>query len=462
VKTGTVTIGGSGDGTFLVDGDGARFDATDVFLGKHAGSTGKLNLVDGKVNATSVAVGVQGNGIVTQTGGDNAVHPYVSASADTSSDAIRGRLSLALSNGSEGLYDFRKGKLFAESELVAGNSVATFKQVGGSNTTTSATIGAGTHANGTYKLISGSLDFQRNPTKPQVGLIVGDSGTGALAIGDASGSGAISEVGSGAPISAIVRADADGDGRIVGWGSIALHGNLQQNGKVIADGDGKPHDLNLSTFASITNDIDNAPGGDNGFFARHGGRLLLPPIDITRGTSSVTWGEGANDPNLDLINSARFTFTGVENPGKHAIALMAADRPDVPTAPAGVQFASVWHGDFDSLGADRISAILRYDDTFSPGIAAGNVQLWTYNSGAWQDQSPAAILDIKDRLISATVVPTDWFAVSTISNTAILPNLGDPTSLTPSPLLGTQVPEPASICMLALGAAFLTTRRRRR
>ena len=34
----------------------------------------------------------------------------------------------------------------------------------------------------------------------------------------------------------------------------------------------------------------------------------------------------------------RFTFTGVDHPGKHSVALLAPDRPDVPAAPAGVNF----------------------------------------------------------------------------------------------------------------------------
>src|SRR5206468_4220168 len=107
-----------------------------------------------------------------------------------------------------------------------------------------------------------------------------------------------------------------------------------------------------------------------------------PPINITSSVSTATWGEEPADADLDLINSARFTFTGVDHPGTHSVALLAPDRPDVPAAPAGVQFASVWHGDFAPLGADSIGVTVRYDDTFSPGIAGGNVQLWTFNGDA--------------------------------------------------------------------------------
>jgi hypothetical protein len=398
---------------------------------------------------------MQGSGVVKQTGGDLSTNPKQSHHEG---------LVLALKNGSEGLYDFRGGHLSANSETVAESAIATFKQVNGSNTTNSATIGAGKQSDGTYKLLGGNWSFPR-AANSHVGLVIADSGTGALALGDASGTGHITETGAGAPVSAIIRATPHGAGRIYGYGSIGLHGELEQNGVVIADGYGKPRDLNLSSFSSIDNTIDNAPGGNNGYFARHGGRLLLPPVDITSGLSTVTWGENANDSQLDLINSARLTFTGVDHPGQHSIALYAPDRADVPAAPAGVQFASIWHGDFDSLGENSIGVTLRYDDTFTPGIAGTNVQLWTFNGAGWQNQS-GANLDVTNGLISANVSPTDWFAVSTLSSTAQFPQAFDPQgpaigSITPAPLLGTQVPEPASLSLVALATAAMMRRRRR-
>ena len=62
----------------------------------------------------------------------------------------------------------------------------------------------------------------------------------------------------------------------------------------------------------------------------------------------MTWGENPSDAQLDLINAVRFSFSGVQNPGAVSVDLLAPDRPEIPAAPQGVQFASVWQGDFES------------------------------------------------------------------------------------------------------------------
>ena len=54
-------------------------------------------------------------------------------------------------------------------------------------------------------------------------------------------------------------------------------------------------------------DIDNDPAnGANGWFARNGGRLILPQVGVNAGTGTYTWGESAADRTLDLVNSVRF------------------------------------------------------------------------------------------------------------------------------------------------------------
>ncbi|HEX3358322.1 MAG TPA: sigma-70 family RNA polymerase sigma factor [Tepidisphaeraceae bacterium] len=463
IQAGTVIVGDAGSGNLVINSASASLNAGAVYAAMQPGSKGLIQFSDGTITDNLVAIGVQGDGTFTQTGGDHTIDSANGIPSLTSNDALRNSngLVLALANGSSGLYSLQHGHVTASKEVVGANSAATLKQTGGLNTTNSVRIGAAAGANGIYKQAGGVLNVTRGGVK-HTGVIVGDRGSGALALGDENSTGSVQEIGSGEPVSMTVRQDPIGQGRLYGWGNVNLHGTLNQNGVVIADGYGFDRDLNLSSFAKVINTIPNPPGQDNGFFARHGGRLVLPPVDITGADPTVTWGENPTDEKLELINSARFSFTGVTNPGDRSINLLAPDRMDIPPTPGGVKFASIWNGDFNDLGATAMDVTLRYDDTFSPGIAAGNVQLWTSNGIIWQPVNFGASVDVTQRLITASIAPTDWLAVSTVSSNVLFPQSLTTTYVTSSPILGVNVPEPASLGLIAMGAATFLTRRRRR
>jgi hypothetical protein len=453
VNTGAVDVGGEGDGHLVIASTDASFHATDITVGKEHGSTGSIDLLDGKLTDNSVTVGGKGSGIVTQTGGVHDIKPSYGSTGNSG-------LVIARSTGSEGIYKLDHGDLNAPTEAVGTSDVGTFKQSGGTNGTRVLRIGVASTGNGAYKLNGGTLKFTRGGNKTGPGLVVGDLGVGGLGIGDADGSGTITETGAGPAVSAVVRETRQGSGRLYGWGSVRLRGNLDMNGATVAEGYGGEHDLNLSSFSGVRNTIDNEPGENHGWFARHGGRLVLPGFDITSPACTITWGEDHSDNQLDLINSARFTFNGVDNPIASSVSLLAADRSDVPTAPTGVQFASIWKGDFDAADAQSMSVTLRYDDTFSPGIAAGNVQLWTYDGTTWKPIVDGTSVDVTDRLISATLSPSDWLAVSTISGGGVFPQTPDATGIGSAPILTVLSPEPGTLGILALAAATLLPRRR--
>ena len=201
VDAGTVNVGGAGDATLAIASASANFNASHIILGRDAGSNGQLDLSDGQVSANDIAVGMQGSGVIKQTGGQSDIHSSTGADRD---DTHQQGLVLALKTGSEGLYDFRAGHLSADSETVASSAIATFKQSSGVNDTQLATIGAGSQSDGTYKLAGGALNLQRSGSQSHVGLVIADNGTGALAMGDASGTGHIAEIGMGGPISVVV------------------------------------------------------------------------------------------------------------------------------------------------------------------------------------------------------------------------------------------------------------------
>ena len=79
-------------------------------------------------------------------------------------------------------------------------------------------------------------------------------------------------IGSGVPL--IVRANIEADGLLRGWGNVGTGGELVNNGQIIADGFDHLRTLNLSSFSSVNNTIDNALGGQNGWYVQRGGRKM--------------------------------------------------------------------------------------------------------------------------------------------------------------------------------------------
>jgi hypothetical protein len=248
----------------------------------------------------------------------------------------------------------------------------------------------------------------------------------------------------------VVRAQPTADGAVQGWGKIELRGVLDQNGRVIADGGGVDRDLDLSSFSRITNQLDNSPFGErNGWFATSGGRLVLPAQYVRGGSSTVTFGECQTDPSLDLVNSVRMTFEDVTQPGFAKVSIVSSDRSDVPDAPAGVNFGSIWQTDLSGIVTDSIAFSARYD---APADEAAAMQLWAFD-GKWiQVGNGSVTRDPSMHLISGLLSPVQFVAVGSSSNFA-------PLSLPPA--IGTTVPEPGAIGLIALTGLMLGRRRRR-
>src|SRR5204862_2931046 len=114
---------------------------------------------------------------------------------------------------------------------------------------------------------------------------------------------------------------------------------------------------------ALHNTIDNpATHGINGLFARNHGKLLLPPIAIASTTASYIWGDQADDFNIDMVNSLRFTTNGLTHFGDVTISLLAADRNDIPALPAGHGAVGLWSFDARAM-FDSIDMTIRFDDS---------------------------------------------------------------------------------------------------
>lgn len=190
-----------------------------------------------------------------------------------------------------------------------------------------------------------------------------------------------------------------------GWGEPQLLGHFDNSGVVIADGFGRPRTLDLTRVASTFNAVPNPPTGVNGWYARDGGALSLPPMRVPTGTSQLTWGDDPNSDSLDLVNSLRLTLREVTRPGTVAISLLAPDRPEVPSPPGGYAPLSIWAlTGLAELSPSGIDLVARYG---LPGgdLAASltGLSLFYLDGADWRLAS--AHLDPSRRLIFASDLP---------------------------------------------------------
>lgn len=183
-----------------------------------------------------------------------------------------------------------------------------------------------------------------------------------------------------------VRAASGGYGLVSGWGEFKIGKNvtLCNNGLFIADG---RNDDGISAEQTLSyKSTDGASGFDNtsenestnGWYAVNKGMLSVQNVvSVAVGDSGTyTWGEAESDAQIDLVNSARITFTNITTKisaltGK----LYAPDRSDVPALPSGKEAVGVWK--FDITGAYQSATVeFRYDHVKAPR----GVQMYQLNA----------------------------------------------------------------------------------
>jgi hypothetical protein len=460
LNTQTLTIGDAGTGT-VAQRDASSVHSQVVALGNQPTGNGVYNLFGGTLSAPAVYVGVKGTGTFNQFDGHTTIKTSTD-DAETAAPAVASAttpepgLHVGKETGSHGSFNLHSGTVTADDESIGHEGTGSFHQDGGVNTVRSLRIGASATSSGTYELTKGQIQIERVPeTSPQANeprLVIGMGSSGSLKLGGKKHEGEIKEVGNGAPVDVVVRAKPSASGSIVGHGTVAVTGQLDENGVVVADGYGSARDLDLSSVNGVRNTIDNPVDGDNGWYARRGGKLELPAIRVEPGTHSYTWGDDAADVRPDLVNSVRITFHNARNddpagPMLFSLALMSPDRPDAPSIPSGEKVLGLWHTDSSSLNADTLDLLIRYDDR---DVGFDNsISVWSYADNRWTIAPADPLsLDPIDHLVSAQIPPSPYFAVLASHEVSIEP--------------ASPVPEPAGIGALAIGMATCLMRRRRR
>ena len=248
--------------------------------------------------------------------------------------------------------------------------------------------------------------------------------------------------------------------RLEGWGTVLLGGPLDASGQVIADGHGAERTLDLTRLEGILNGQDNpADGGINGWYAMRRGKLTLPQLIVQPSTASLTWGEDAADPTLDLVNSVRLTFgQPLLSAGTVQLSLLSPDRDDFPSLTSGDSVLGLWSIDAQGIALNDLGLTVRYDELQAQvaGSGEGMLRLWGYD-GDWRQLDDGFWLDRDANLISARASGISLFAVTAGRPILISAPGGGPSS---PPSATGAVPEPSAM-LLALGFSTLLLRRRR-
>lgn len=446
-----LNVGKAGDGEFE-QSSGETHVTNKVVVADADDSTGSVKIHGGTFTAGSADVAKSGKGDFTQDGG-NVTIATTSAGGD-------GKFTIAVDSRSNGSFSISSGTFEANNISVGHHGKGSYRQAGGQTSTHSINLGEALNGSGIASLKSGDvyIDMRSSQTgmilsnaDSATGLVVGDQGNAQLVLGSAAGSPDILERPASSGASLVVRAQPDSQGIVRGWGAPRLTGSFIQNGQVIADGYGSPHDLDLSTLKGVINTIDNAPGGTNGWYARRGGRLILPPIQIDH-AGAYNWGESPDDKSPDLVNSVRFSMHNVEHPGTAQLTLLTPNDPSIPGLPDGEKFLGVWSFEGHGLKFDSTDLWVRYDDALAKemSIDPSTLKIWTFDE-SWR---VGGLIDLLpgQRLIGASASDFQYFAVAG-SDHAIAAPSAEFISITP---------EPGSISLLLLGACGLLARRRTR
>jgi len=353
--------------------------------------------------------------------------------------------------GSHGAVTLDGGTHRIETQVIGERGLGTLTQTGGAtNIANAVRLGVEPAGKGIYNLNGGNRLLINPPdpvttlasaTGPQLnGIEIGHSGDGQFNIGDGLGAGQISEYGAYGTTggSLVLRGDSAGTGTLRGSGLVNMHGFLDHNGRVIADGYGQDRTLEFGGFRYLGNSIDNpAHGGTNGWFAVNHGKVVLPNIHVKPGTNAYTWGEDPGDPSIDLVNSIRFTVHDAASNGLVRISLLSKDRWDVPTLPEGHHFIGVWQFEDGGLEHGAVDLLVRYDDEMAAAMKLDEtvLKLWRYHDGQWiRINDDTFTRDTDLNLIGGRADALEYFAVS--------------------------APEPGTIAYLLIGSALLLRRRR--
>jgi hypothetical protein len=258
-----------------------------------------------------------------------------------------------------------------------------------------------------YNLTGGTLNVSSN-------FILGriSEARGHLKLGNATG--ATGEVTGAGNMLIKNGAHASGIGIVQGFGNINLTGALTNNGKVIADGWGgantSDRTLAMKNFSSIAT-VEASQMTGAGWYAQNRGKLVLPDVNVTGGSSTVYFGEDAAG-SQKLVNSIKMDFTNV-NGGVLKVSLLSADNSESSGTGNIIGLWDINAGNFD-FGNGSVNLTIKYDAArlAELGLNEANLKLFQKVDCSWVDVT--ASVDTVNKLICANGITSFLqFAVGT-------------------------------------------------
>jgi len=201
-----------------------------------------------------------------------------------------------------------------------------------------------------------------------------------------------------------------------GYGEVDI-ANVDNSRRAIADGHGVERMLDMSGVTTITNTYDNGSDfgtGRFGWFAENKGKLILPALDVEAGSSAVNWGEDAADETIDLVNSMRLNFSGVDG-GSLSIALLATDRDEADWVDAS-QTIALYDADASAFdfGGGSVTLTIRYDNYLAGTLGLVEDDLRVHvNSGGIMTDVTAAVDTVAKTITTVPLTSFSQIAVTT-------------------------------------------------
>jgi hypothetical protein len=168
---------------------------------------------------------------------------------------------------------------------------------------------------------------------------------------------------------------------VQGAGTVNVANTLTNNGRFVADGG------NLQVNYGSLDTWHMGQLGDNtfpGWYATNAGKLTLPNLTITTGTTSKNWGETTGTTSFDvnsLVNSIRMTSMSGVTAGSLGISLLASTNGDVffgLVDPVGIwKFAPT-----GGLSITSTDLTFRYDSLLA-AAAESSLNLYQSSGSGW-------------------------------------------------------------------------------